>query len=145
MPEARIAATEQAAKGRKVDGFVVPLQNTTQQPDLVSLSDRATRAAIFEHSWNRAERGDANDTRDTISRLAQIRAQKAKLLGLSSFAAWKLEDQMAKTPEAALKFMDAIVPAATGKAAQEAKDIQAVIDAQKGGFQVAALRLELLL
>jgi peptidyl-dipeptidase Dcp len=113
---------------------VIPLQNTTQQPDLVSLSDRATRQAIFEHSWNRAEHGDANDTRETIARLAQLRAEKAKLLGYPNFAAWKLEDQMAKTPEAALKFMDAIVPAATAKAAREAKDIQAVIDAQKGGF-----------
>jgi len=114
------------------------LQNTTQQPDLTSLSNRATRQAIFEHSWNRAERGDANDTRDTIARLAQLRAQKAKLLGFHSFAAWKLEDQMAKTPEAALQFMDAIVPAATAQAAREAADIQSVIDAQKGGFQVQA-------
>ena len=138
LSEARVAAAAQSAKSRKVEGFVIPLQNTTQQPDLVSLSDRATRQAIFEHSWNRAERGDANDTRDTIARLAQLRAQKAKLLGYPSFAAWKLEDQMAKTPEAALQFMDAIVPAATAKAASEAKDIQAVIDAQKGGFQVQA-------
>jgi peptidyl-dipeptidase Dcp len=138
LSDARIAAAAQNAKDRKVDGFVIPLQNTTQQPDLVSLSDRATRQAIFEHSWNRAERGDANDTRDTIARLAQLRAQKAKLLGFPSFAAWKLEDQMAKTPQAALKFMDAIVPAATAKAAREGADIQAVIDAQKGGFQVQA-------
>ncbi len=136
LSDARIAASAALAKDRKVDGFVVPLQNTTQQPDLVSLTDRATRQAIFEHSWNRAERGDANDTRDTIARLAQLRAQKAKLLGFSSFAAWKLDDQMAKTPQAALKFMDDIVPAATGKAAQEAKDIQDVIDAQKGGFKL---------
>jgi peptidyl-dipeptidase Dcp len=134
--DARIAAAAQAAAGRKVEGFVIPLQNTTQQPDLVSLSNRATRQTIFEHSWNRAERGDANDTRDTIAHLAQLRAQKAKLLGFPSFAAWKLEDQMAKTPEAALKFMDAIVPAATAKAAREAADIQGVIDTQKGGFQV---------
>jgi peptidyl-dipeptidase Dcp len=134
--EARIAAAAQAAKNRQVEGFVIPLQNTTQQPDLVSLSDRATRQAIFEHSWNRTERGDANDTRDTIAHLAQLRAQKAKLLGFPSFAAWKLEDQMAKTPEAALKFMDAIVPAATEKAAHEAKDIQDIIDSQKGGFQL---------
>jgi peptidyl-dipeptidase Dcp len=138
LSETRIAAAAQAAKTRKVEGFVIPLQNTTQQPDLVSLSNRETRQAIFEHSWNRAERGDANDTRDTIARLAQLRAQKAKLLGYSTFAAWKLEDQMAKTPEAALQFMDAIVPAATAKAAREAKDIQAVIDAQKGGFEVRA-------
>ncbi len=134
--EARIAAAAQVAKNRQVEGFVIPLQNTTQQPDLVSLSDRSTRQAIFEHSWNRTERGDANDTRDTIAHLAQLRAQKAKLLGFPSFAAWKLEDQMAKTPEAALKFMDAIVPAATEKAAHEAKDIQDIIDSQKGGFQL---------
>jgi peptidyl-dipeptidase Dcp len=138
LSDARIAAAEQSAKGRKVEGFVVPLQNTTQQPDLVSLTDRATRQAIFEHSWNRTERGDANDTRDTIAHLAQLRARKAKLLGYPSFAAWKLEDQMAKTPEAALKFMDAIVPAATAQAAREAADIQSVIDSQKGGFKVEA-------
>ena len=138
LSEARIAALAQTAKDRKIEGFVVPLQNTTQQPDLASLSNRTTREAIFEHSWNRAERGDANDTRDTIARLAQLRAQKAKLLGFPSFAAWKLEDQMAKTPEAALQFMDAIVPAATAQAGREAADIQSVIDGQKGGFQVQA-------
>ena len=134
--EARIAAASQSAKSRKLEGFVISLQNTTQQPDLVSLSDRGTRQALFERSWNRTERGDANDTRDTVARLAQLRAQKAKLLGHPSFAAWKLEDQMAKTPAAALQFMDAIVPAATAQAAREAKDIQAVIDAQKGGFEL---------
>jgi peptidyl-dipeptidase Dcp len=136
LSEAQIAAAAQAAKSRNVGGLVIPLQNTTQQPALVSLSDRATRQTIFEHSWNRADRGDANDTRDTIARLAQLRTQKAKLLGFPTFAAWKLEDQMAKTPAAALQFMDAIVPAATAKAAGEAKDIQGVIDAQKGGFQL---------
>ena len=134
--EARIAAAADAAKSRKLEGFVIPLQNTTQQPDLVSLTNRGTRQTIFEHSWNRTERGNANDTRDTIARLAQLRAQKTKLLGFSNFAAWQLEDQMAKTLQAALQFMDAIVPAATAKAASEAKDNQAVIDAQKGGFQL---------
>lgn len=136
LSDARIAAGAQAAKARQVRGFVIPLQNTTQQPDLSSLSNRASRQEIFEHSWNRAERGDANDTRDTIARIAQLRARKAKLLRYSSFAAWKLEDQMAKTPEAALQFMDALVPAATAQAAREAKDIQDVIDSQKGGFQL---------
>ncbi len=138
LSEARIAAAAQAAKGRQVEGFVIPLQNTTQQPDLVALANRDTRKAVFERSWNRAERNDVNDTRATIAQLAQFRARKAKLLGYPSFAAWKLEDQMAKKPEAALQFMDAIVPAATAKAAREAKDIQDVIDAQKGGFQVQA-------
>jgi peptidyl-dipeptidase Dcp len=66
--------------------------------------------------------------------LAQLRAQRAKLLGYSSHAAWKLEDQMAKTPQAALEFMDALVPIATGKAQSDAREIQKVIDAQQGGF-----------
>jgi peptidyl-dipeptidase Dcp len=117
-----------------VAGYVIPLQNTTQQPDLGLLSVRATRQMIFENSWNRAEHGGADDTRDTIARLAQLRAQKAKLLGFDTYAAWKLEDQMAKTPAAALKFMDALVPGTTARAAVEAKDIQAVIDSRNGGF-----------
>jgi peptidyl-dipeptidase Dcp len=140
--DAQVAAAGEAAKERKVEGYVLPLQNTTQQPVLVSLTERATRQAIFENSWNRAERGGANDTRDTIARLAQLRAEKAKLLGYPNFAAWNLEDQMAKTPEAAVKFMDALVPASTAKATAEGKDIQALIssqastEAEKNGFQV---------
>jgi peptidyl-dipeptidase Dcp len=132
--DARLAAAAQAANGRNIKGYLIPLQNTTQQPVLASLSVRETRAAIFGNSWNRAEHGDANDTREIIARLAQLRAQRARLLGFPSHAAWKLSDQMAKTPEAALQFMDALVPVATAKAASEGKDIQQVIDAQHGGF-----------
>ena len=138
LSEAQKAAAEQAAQGRKQQGWVLPLQNTTQQPDLAAIADRATRKALFDDSWTRAERGDANDTRGTIARLAQIRAQKAKLLGFSSYAAWNLQDQMAKTPENALKFLNAMVPAATAKAGGEAKEIQAVIDAQNSGFKLEA-------
>jgi peptidyl-dipeptidase Dcp len=134
LSDAQLAAAAQAAKNRGVQGYVISLQNTTQQPVLASLSDRATREHIFGDSWNRAERGDANDTRDIIARIAQLRAQRARLLGFTSHAAWKIEDQMAKTPETALQFMDALVPVATAKAASEAKDIQDAIDAQKAGF-----------
>ena len=134
LSEAQTAAAKQAVEGRKQQGWLIPLQNTTQQPDLTFLTNRATRQELFEHSWNRAERGDANDTRSTIARLAQLRAQKAALLGYPNFAAWNLTDQMAKTPEAALHFVDALVPAATAKAASEAKDIQALINEQHGGF-----------
>jgi peptidyl-dipeptidase Dcp len=136
LTEAQMAAAAQAAQARKQQGWLIPLQNTTQQPDLTFLSDRATRKAIFENSWNRTERGDANDTRSTIARLAQLRAEKGALLGYPNFAAWNLTDQMAKTPEAATRFLDALVPASTARAAREAKDIQALIDAQHGGFTV---------
>jgi peptidyl-dipeptidase Dcp len=136
LSPAQIAAAAQDAQGRKQQGWLIPLQNTTQQPILSDLTNRATRQAIFENSWNRAERNDANDERSTIARLAQLRAQKAALLGYSNFAAWNLTDQMAKTPEAALNFVSALAPGATAKAAAEAKDIQDLIDKQNGGFKV---------
>ena len=112
------------------------LRNTTQQPELQTMGDRAARQKLFESSWSRAEKGDANDTRKVISRIAQIRASQAQLLGFKNYAAWKLQNQMAKTPEAVEAFFSKIVPAATAKAKGEAADIQAVIDQQKGGFKV---------
>jgi peptidyl-dipeptidase Dcp len=136
LSDGQLHGAAESAKGRKVEGYVVPLQNTTQQPDLATLSERSTRQTIFENSWNRAEHNDANDTRATIAKIAQLRAQKGKLLGYPNFASWTLVDQMAKTPEEAFKFMDALVPPATGRAADEAQDIQALIDQQKGGFKV---------
>jgi peptidyl-dipeptidase Dcp len=138
LSDAQIGGAAEAAKGRKLEGYVIPLQNTTQQPYLMSLTNRETRQKMFENSWGRAERGDANDTRETIAKIANLRAQKAQLLGFSSFAAWKLQDQMAKTPQSALKFMDALVPPATAKDASEAQDIQALIDKQGGSFKLQA-------
>src|SRR5690242_6455107 len=136
LSEGDLAAAAQAAKGRKLDGkWTLPLQNTTQQPALKELEDRATREALFKASWDRAEHGGDNDTRATIERIAQIRAEQAKLLGFPTYAAWKLEDQMAKTPERAIGFMQNLVPAATARAGKEAADIQQVIDQQHGGFK----------
>lgn len=132
------------AKDRKLDGkYLLPLQNTTQQPVLASLSDREQRAAVLKASETRAEKGDANDTRQTVQRLAQLRAQKAKLLGFDNYAAYSLADQMAKTPAAALKLLTDTVPAATAKARGEIGEMQKVIDAQHagsktGGFKLAA-------
>ena len=130
-------AAAQAAKARGFDGkWLIPLQNTTQQPALSSLADRATRERLFQASWLRAERGDANDTRATISELAALRAEKAKLLGYPNYAAWRLEDQMAKTPAAVEGFLGKLVPPATANARREAADIQALIDRQHGGFKL---------
>jgi len=130
------AAAADADSAKQPGKWMLKLQNTTQQPGLQSLTVRATRQKLFEASWNRAEKNDSNDTRATISRIAQIRAKKAKLIGFPNFAAWTLQDQMAKTPEAVEAFLGKLVPAATAKATSEAADIQKVIDAQKGGFQL---------
>ncbi|MDQ1091382.1 peptidyl-dipeptidase Dcp [Xanthomonas sacchari] len=139
MSDGDIASAAQDATARKLDGkYLLALQNTTQQPVLASLKDRDLRLQVMAASQSRAEKGDANDTRQTVQRLAQLRAQKAKLLGFDSYAAYSLSDQMAKTPAAALKLLTDTVPAATAKARSEAAEMQKVIDAQKGGFKLTA-------
>jgi len=144
LSDAELAAAAQAAKDRKLaDGkYVLTLQNTTQQPELQDLSDRGTRQAVFEASWNRAEKGDDNDTRKIIERLAQIRAEQAKLVGFPNYAAWKLDDQMAKTPETAMAFMDKLAPAAVARAKTEAADIQAQIDKGQAALKQPSFKLE---
>jgi peptidyl-dipeptidase Dcp len=135
LSSAQIAAAAGAAKARHVSGYVIPLQNTTQQPVLAELSDRATREAIFEKSWTRAEQPEG-DLRPVVARLARVRAEKAQILGYPNFAAWQLEDQMAKTPATVLHFLNQLIPPATARARADAREIQAVIDAQQGGFQL---------
>src|SRR5699024_7194256 len=130
LTEAQIEAAAAAAKGRKQDGkWMLTLQNTTQQPPLAELTDRDTRKALFEKSWTRAEQGDDNDTRATVLKLAKLRAEEAKLLGHPTWAAWKLTDQMAKTPQRVEEFMGKLAPAVVAQAKREAKDIQAQIEA----------------
>ncbi|WP_300619375.1 peptidyl-dipeptidase Dcp [Dokdonella sp.] len=136
--DADVAAAAAAAKAAKKDGkFLVALQNTTQQPAQVSLTDRSVRERLFKASTTRAEHGDANDTRAIIQRLAVLRAERAKLLGYPNYAAYTLADQMAKKPENAIKLMTDMVPTATAKARGEAAKMQALIDQQKGGFKLA--------
>ncbi|POT57420.1 peptidyl-dipeptidase Dcp [Citrobacter amalonaticus] len=134
-----VAAASEAAKEKGLDGcWLIPLLNTTQQPALTSLRDRQTREKLFSAGWSRAEKNDANDTRAIIQRLVEIRAIQANLLGFPNYAAWKVADQMAKTPEAALAFMRAIVPAARQRVLNEQAEIQKVIDDEQGGFTVQA-------
>ncbi len=130
------AAAQKTGTDTSVHNWSIPLQNTTQQPALQSLISRTTRQKLFELSVTRAEKSDANDTRETIARIAQLRALKAELLGFKSFAAWKLQDQMVETPENVLNFLGRLIPAATAKATREAAEIQKLIDTQKGGFQL---------
>jgi peptidyl-dipeptidase Dcp len=137
LAQGDIDALAQNAKANKSKSkYLISLQNTTQQPLLQSLSNRDVRAKLFNASWIRAEKSDSTDTRKTIVNIAKLRAEKAKLLGYPNYAAWVLQDQMAKTPEAVDKFFAQLVPAATAKAKSEAADIQAVIDQQKGGFKL---------
>jgi peptidyl-dipeptidase Dcp len=135
LSDADIAAAAERAKERKLDGkWVIALQNTTQQPALTFLKNRAVRERLFNASVSRGNHGGDNDTKAIVTRLAQLRSQRAKLLGYADHATFILDDQMAKTPQSADKLLTGIVPAATAKARDEAARMQKLIDAEKGGF-----------
>ena len=138
LTEAEITTAAEAAKARGLTGkWVIPLQNTTQQPAQTSLRNRATRQRLFEQSTLRTERGDSSDTRAIVQRLAQIRAERAKILGYPNFAAYKLVTEGAKTPERAVKLLTDLVPPMTSRAQSEIRKMQALIDAEGGGFRLA--------
>ena len=137
LPPADVAAAAaEATKLGQPGKWVITLQNTTQQPAQTYLKDRSVRERLFNASSERCDHGGENDTKAIVERLAQLRAQKAKLLGFSNYAAYELDDEMAKTPENAIKLMTDIAPAATEKAREEAAQMQALIDKEHGGFKL---------
>ena len=137
LSSGEIAAAAGAAQARGLAGrWLLPLQNTTQQPAQSSLQNRALRQRLFEASTMRAARGDSNDTRQVILRLAQLRPERAKLLGFPSLAAYGLDQTMAKTPENALRLLTQLAAPATAKARGEAAAMQQLVDKQGGGFQL---------
>ena len=137
LTEQDVAAAAEAAKDRKLDGkWLMRLENTTQQPMLDRLENRTLRTRVFQASAARGNHGGPNDTKAIAERLAQLRAQKAKLLGFADYASYSLDDQMARTPRAAERLMTSLVPASTAKAREEAAKMQAIIDREKGGFQL---------
>lgn len=130
------AAARDAADRGQPNAYLLPLQNTTGQPAMQSLTNRATREALFRQSWTRTEKGDANDTRGTILRLIALRTKKANLLGYKTWADYSLAEQMAKTADAARGFLNALDAPVAAAQRQEAGELQQLVDADKGGFQL---------
>ncbi|WP_409269109.1 M3 family metallopeptidase [Massilia sp. BHUDP2] len=139
LPEKAIDAAAAEAKKRGLDGkFVIPVVNTTQQGPLSTLNVRGTREKLLSISTVRGSRGGEFDNRDIVLQLAKLRAERAELLGYSSHAAYSLEDQTAKDTTAVNKLLSDLALPAVRNAKKEAAEIQEVIDAEKGGFKVAA-------
>lgn len=130
------AAKSRASQSGHDGKYLIGLLNTTQQPLLSSLKNRATREKIYKSSWTRAEKNDDGDTRDLLLKMAKLRLQKANLMGKKSFAEWRLQDQMAKNPIKAMNLLAQIAKPAVAKAKIEANEIQELIDSQKGDFKL---------
>jgi peptidyl-dipeptidase Dcp len=123
-------AAAQAAASRGLSGkWLIALQNTTNQPVLAQLTNRALRERIYKASISRATSG-ATDNTVVIAQLVKLRAERAALLGYPSHAAYQLEDESAGTPAAVSSMIGQVAPAALARAREEAADMQKLIDAQ---------------
>ena len=138
----QIGAAAQAATARGLSGkWLITLQNTTNQPVLAQLTDRALRERVYKASVGRALSGDT-DNRPVIAQLVKLRAERAALLGYPSHAAYQLEDESAGTPAAVRDMISQVAPAALARARAEGADMQKLIDQQATAAGKPSFKLE---
>ena len=139
LSDAEIAAAATAGEQEGHPGkFALPLLNTTNQPVLTLLQDRALRQQLMEKSMIRNSHGGEFDTCAIVARIARLRAERAELLGYVSHAAYQLEDQTAGSVEAVNQLLSDLAAPAIVNARREAADMQEIIDRENGGFSLAA-------
>ena len=136
--QAITAAAASAKEGGHEGKYLIALQNTSGQPPLTNLTNRELRKKIMSASLVRGTRGNEWDNTGIVARVASLRADRAKLLGYDNHAQYVLEDETAGTVEAVNKLMSDLAPAAVANARKEAAEMQAIIDAEGGDFQLEA-------
>ena len=143
LTDAQIGAAAGAAKASDMDGkYVIALLNTTGQPPLAQLENRALRERLFKASIARGSRGNAYDNTAIVSKVMKLRAEKAKMLGYPTWAAYVLADETAKTPEAVNAMLSKLAPPAVANAKLEGAALQAMIDKEQAAKGEPTFQLE---
>jgi len=143
LSDAQIDAAADVAKQRKLEGkYVLTILNTTGQPPAAQLENRALREKLYRASMSRGSDGGENDTRAIISQVVKLRAEKARLLGYPTWAAFVLEDETAKTPQAVNQMLAKLAPPAVANARREAAELQAMIDKEQAAKGQPSFKLE---
>lgn len=138
LSENQIAACKAAAQARGIeDKWMIGMVNFTGHPTLASLKNRSLRERIMKNSLTKGMRGNDFDTRKILLRMAELRAERAKLFGLGSHAEYVLQEMTAAHPDRVHEMLRKIAPAAVANARREATDIEKVI-AQNGKHELAS-------
>jgi peptidyl-dipeptidase Dcp len=138
LPDFAMAAARAAADDRGHPGkYVITLARSSVETFLQFSSRRDLREKAFQAWIARGENGGETDNRTLIAEMVALRAERAKLLGFANFADYRLDDQMAKTPQAARKLLDEVWGKALTKAAVERDSLQAMIAEEGGNFALA--------
>lgn len=144
LPEEAITRAAEAATAAGHKGKYLLEQTNTSRPGyLADLNNRDVRRRVLEASLSRCSGGDSTNTHPTITRIAALRAEKAKLLGLPNFASWALSDQMAGRPEAVERLISQLAPALRAKVADDVAELEAFAQQTEGkDFKLAAWDLD---
>ncbi|MDN3920772.1 M3 family metallopeptidase [Roseateles violae] len=142
LSDEQIAAAAAAAKARQLDGkYVIALLNTTTQPALAQLENRALRERIYKAASARGSRGNAFDTRALVARTAALRAERARLLGFATHADFVLKDETAKSATAVNTLLRQLAPAAVASARRDGAELQRLIDQEQAAKQQPSFEL----
>ena len=139
LSESAIDAAAEEAEKRELSGkYVLALKNTSGQPPMSSLTNRPLRERIHKTSLSRGSRGGEFDNRENLTKVLKLRAERAQLMGYANHAAYRLESQTALTPAAVNERLSSLAPKALTNAKKEAADLQKMIDAEGGDFELAS-------
>jgi peptidyl-dipeptidase Dcp len=138
LPSTVVAAARAAAQERGLpDKWVVLNTRSSVDPVLTYASNRRVREIVWRRFKNRGDNGGDTDTKTTITRIVNLRAQRATLLGYQSHAHWRMSDTMARDPDAAKAFMLKVWPAAREKVRAEVADMRRFADDEQPDVPIA--------
>jgi peptidyl-dipeptidase Dcp len=137
LPPSIVSAMASAAAERGKPGvWAVTNTRSSMDPFLTYASHRPLREQVWRRYYNRGDNGDAHDNNAIIAEVLKLRARRAQLLGYATHAHWRLEPQMAKTPEAAMELMMKVWPKAVARVREEVADMQRIADAEGSGVTI---------
>jgi peptidyl-dipeptidase Dcp len=138
LSDSFVAAAKAAADERGMAGkAVMTLSRSFVEPFLKSSTRRDLREKVFKAFTARGDNGNANDNNETIVEILALREESAKLLGFPTFAAYRLEDSMAKTPEAVRGLLERVWKPARARALADRDALQALVAEEGGNFALA--------
>ena len=138
LPDSFVAAARAAASERGMAGkAIVTLSRSSVEPFLKSSARRELREKVYKAFTARGDNGNANDNNEAILEILRLREESAKLLGFATFAAYRLEDSMAKTPEAVRGLLERVWKPARARALRDRDDLQALVTEEGGNFALA--------
>jgi peptidyl-dipeptidase Dcp len=127
LPDSFVKAAAKAASDRGQDGkYAITNTRSSMDPFLTYSDERELREKVWRTYYSRGDNNDENDNKENIAKILKLRKERVGLMGYENYAQWRLQNRMAKTPEAAMGLMEAVWPAAIARVKEEVSDMQAV-------------------